>query len=66
MTLRQFELDKVVTLRQVLNALEHYRSDSDFGDHEVDFGEAGYHTIPCPGAPFDAAGVVQELSNGAE
>lgn len=48
MTLRNFELDKLVRLGTVLDIVE-YLSRGDNGYHTVDFGEAGYHEIDCDG-----------------
>lgn len=48
MTLRNFELDKLIRLGDVLDIVDHLNR-GDSGYHEVDFGEAGYHTIDCDG-----------------
>lgn len=47
MTLYNFELDKTVTLREVAEALEKVDKRSGHGEHEIDLGEAGWHTIEC-------------------
>lgn len=47
MTIRNYELGHFVTLNDVAQVLEAHSRDSTGGTHEVDLGEAGYHTVYC-------------------
>lgn len=42
-----FELDKQVSLRDVYEALEKVTLSAHGGGHEIDLGDAGWHTIDC-------------------
>lgn len=47
MTIRNYELAGTVTLKDVALVLETHTRDSTGGTHEVDLGDAGYHTVYC-------------------
>ena len=48
--MRNFEADKLVRIGDVMDFLEKY-ADRGWGDHEIDLGDAGYHTVDCDQSP---------------
>lgn len=64
MTIRNYELDKFVTLNDVAHVLETHSRDSTGGTHEVDLGDAGYHTVYCneDDSGLDLEAILRELA----
>lgn len=60
MTIRNYELTGLVTLEDVADVLEKLAG-GDWGTHDVDFGEAGYHSIDCD-AGVDSEVIIRELA----
>ena len=44
--MRNFEADKLIRIGDVMDLIENLNRE-DRGSHEVDFGDAGFHTIYC-------------------
>ena len=61
MTIRNYELAGTVTLEDVALVLETHTRDSTGGTHEVDLGDAGYHSIDCD-AGVDTEAILNELA----
>ena len=61
MTIRNYELAGTVTLEDVALVLETHTRDSTGGTHEVDLGDAGYHSIDCD-AGVDTEEILNELA----
>lgn len=63
MKLRNCDLDKQVTLREVYELLHSkYRGT---GEHEIDLGDFGYQLIACDDR-VDVNSVIQELGGNAQ
>lgn len=61
-----FEADKLVSIRDVLNAFERHIEMGNAGSIEVDLGDAGYHTFNVDDAHIDTRKFEGELLNIAE
>lgn len=48
--MRNFEADKLVRIGDVMDFLEKYTR-GDWGSHEIDLGDAGFHTVDCDQSP---------------
>lgn len=59
MTLRNFELDRTVTVRELVRVLESH-SRTEEGSHFVDLGEAGDYEVPCENA-INVERIINEL-----
>ena len=67
MTIRNFDLDKLVTVREVLAAVEAaggYDTGSS-GQHEIDLGDFGSHDIECD-AGFNVEGFEMALTEAID